>query len=1148
MSDYPNRDKVLRGLDVLREALAPFIADTLEGHFKAGWWQRGVYYALPPMDQAKAPKQGGKEDLTDQLDLAALLTVLDKNWNDVFGRVLDRQARSYAYFARDTRNSVAHHKGGDMEPNDAIFALMGMVHLLEAIGSPRAREIEALCKGMAAAPAPAPTATPVAPPATNGGKAPKPANGAGSAAAKPAATAAQKPLPIAARPWREVILPHRDVQEGRLLEAEFVVNLADVIAGKAEFGYQEPVGFFERTYLTAGLRELLGVAVRRLSGRGGEPVVQLKTAFGGGKTHTMLALYHLARVGAAGASLPGMAEIFQQAGVAPEELAGARVATLVGTALDATKPHLDATGYGITVRTLWGELAAQLGGTEGYERVREADEAGRAPSSDTLLELLNDAGPTLILIDELAAYARNLYGRDTLSGGTFSAVLTFVQALTEAAKRARRCLVVASLPESKLEMGDELGQQAHTALEHTFGRLEAIWRPVGPGEGFEIVRRRLFAAVEDEGARDAACREFARLYADGASGDFPQEVGSPAYLDELRRCYPIHPEIFHQLYNHWATLPRFQRTRGVLRLMATVIHVLWAKGDQAKMILPGALPIDDQGVREELLRYLPQGWDVVVEKDVDGRDAEPARMDKGHARLGQYQAARRVARAVFLATAPQVAEQGSRGIEEARIRLGVAEPGSPLHVYNEALRHLADKLSYLYGGNGRYWYDTRPNLNRTADDRAARLGEYQVVEEIRKRLTKEGGRAGTTENPFGGVHVFADHADVPDDGIVRLVVLPPDAAHRSGKGGEAEAKARAILEQRGTMPRLARNMLVFLAPDADGLASLQSAVRQALAWKEIEERPDDYNLDTYGRRQAKENAARWDEAVAARVQEAFVWLIVPRLEAGDRAWALDFRKVPGATPFVRRVVAALRQDGQLAEALSPKVLQLQLGQWFWKDGADHVDVKRLWEAFTNYGYLERLRDQRVLREAIAAGVRGEDLFAYATAVGDDGRYQNLVLGAHLDASQVAFDGHSVLLRPDAARRQIEADAAERRRKEREFRKDDEPEETDGRDGGQRDGGRTGTRDEEREKERERRKVVYNRYFGSVELDPERVGRDVQKIVDEVLGHLTALPRAQVRVTIDIQAAIPDGASEQTVRTVTENARTLKFTSNEFAEG
>ncbi|HEU5430622.1 MAG TPA: DUF499 domain-containing protein, partial [Thermomicrobiales bacterium] len=745
----------------------------------------------------------------------------------------------------------------------------------------------------------------------------------------------------------------------------------------AEFGYQDAASFFDRTYLTAGLRDLLTVAVERLSGKGGVPVVQLKTAFGGGKTHTMLALYHLARSGGAAAKLTSLEPVFAAAGVAPDQFAGAQVAVLVGTALDATKSHLDAGGHGVEVRTLWGELAAQLGGEDGYALIKTADETGRAPGSDTLVELLDRAGPSVILIDELVAYARNLVGRDDLAGGTFDAVMTFVQALTEAAKRSPRTLVVASIPESDVELGNEAGKQAQVRLEHTFGRMESIWKPISPAEGFEIVRRRLFGPVIDAEAREAVCRDFARLYNDGASGDFPPETAAPSYLDELRRSYPIHPEVFDQLYTTWSTLERFQRTRGVLRLMATVIHELWRRDDRARLILPGTLPLDAAKVRNEFLRYLTPAWDAVVDHDVDGAESEPALLDGENARLGQYQAARRVARSVFLATAPHVAEQGVRGVEAASVRLGALEPNVPLHLVNEALRELAERETYLYSGNSRYWYDTRPNLNRTAETRATQLADWQALEEIRKRLQAgAGGAKGTADNPFGGVHIFPAAGDVPDDGVARLVVLPPAASHSSGGASAARPAALTLLESRGTMPRLAKNMLVFLAPDADGARSLDQAVRHYLAWRDIEAQKDELNLDTYGRRQAKENVERWSQTVDGRVQEAYQWLLVPT-QAATGPWEIEPYRIAGQNPFVRRATASLRQNQLLVENLSPKVLRMAIDRWFWRDAAGPLDLKRLWETFTNYGYMDRLRDARVLTDAVAAGLRYRDFFGYA---------------------------------------------------------------------------------------------------------------------------------------------------------------------------
>jgi predicted AAA+ superfamily ATPase len=706
MPTTTNRERIQRGLDLVRDGLGPYLCQTLKAQYKESWWAQGVYYALPHDKSKSLPKQGDEQDFEESLDLASMMTIMERNWSEVFQARLPKQARNYLFITRDTRNSWAHYTGGDLERNDAIFALEAMTRLLTSIESPVADKIDKLAQAVGQTPPPPPPIPESAAPPL--------------AAVKPKKEpSAQRTLALASKPWRDVILPNRDVQEGRLLEAEFVVNLADVLAGKAEFGYQEPVGFFERTYLTSGLRDLLTTSIRRLGGGGGEPVIQLKTAFGGGKTHTMLALYHLVRAGAEGIRLPGMQPLFAAAGVAADDVAGAQVAVLVGTALDATREHLDATGYGIPVRTLWGELAVQLAGAEGYALVEAADKAGRSPGSDTLVELLDQSGPTLILIDELVAYARNLVGREDLPGGTFDAVLTFVQALTEAAKRSPRTLVVASIPESNIEFGNEAGKRAFDALEHTFGRMEAIWKPVAPDEGFEIVRRRLFSEIVDAEAREATCREFVRLYNDGGSGDFPPESASAGYLDELTRCYPIHPEVFYQLYTNWSTLERFQRTRGVLRLMALVIHALWERGDQSKLIMPGDIPLDDRDTRNELLRYLPPTWEAVVDKDVDGAAAEPVKIDKSNARFGQHRAARRVARTVFLASAPHVSQQGVRGVDEARVRLGVVEPGVPIANYNDALRQLGDRLTYLYTGAGLYWYDTHPNLNRSADERAA---------------------------------------------------------------------------------------------------------------------------------------------------------------------------------------------------------------------------------------------------------------------------------------------------------------------------------------------------------------------------------------------------------------------------------------------
>ena len=230
-----------------------------------------------------------------------------------------------------------------------------------------------------------------------------------------------------------------------------------------------------------------------------------------------------------------------------------------------------------------------------------------------------------MLIDEWVAFVRQLYGVSGLPAGSFDANLTFAQALTESARAVPNTLVVASLPSSDIEIGGEGGREALARLKNTFSRMESAWRPASAEEGFEIVRRRLFQPITDPqlyAARDAVVRGFSDLYR-GQPQEFPSSCREADYERRLQAAYPIHPELFDRLYNDWSSLDKFQRTRGVLRLMAAVIHALWMRHDASLMILPASVPIDEPPVQFELTRYMEDPWVPVIEKDVDGPTSLP---------------------------------------------------------------------------------------------------------------------------------------------------------------------------------------------------------------------------------------------------------------------------------------------------------------------------------------------------------------------------------------------------------------------------------------------------------------------------------------------------------------------------------------------
>ena len=442
--------------------------------------------------------------------------------------------------------------------------------------------------------------------------------------------------------WRDVVTPHQDVASGRYQQAEFAADLWQVFLGEGTDEYRDPAEFFRRTYLTASLRQMLAGAVQRLTGRGSDPVVQLQTNFGGGKTHSMLALYHLFS-GAPPTSLAGIDEVLKSVDTA--RLPSVRRAVLVGNRVSpgnpVTKPD------GTVVRTLWGELAWQLGGPEAFARVAADDEHATSPG-DRVRELLVEYGPCLVLIDEWVAYARQLHDQSDLPAGSFETQFTFAQTLTESVKAVDNCLLVISLPASDTdgsphtyaddaEVGGQRGRDALQRLRNVIGRVEAPWRPASAEESFGIVRRRLFRTFVDAAqftARDLVARGFSDLYRTQQQ-EFPTECREADYEKRLKDAYPIHPEVFDRLYTDWSALAKFQRTRGVLRLMAAVIHHQWESGDRSPLILPGSIALEDPRVQSELTRYLDDNWTPIIEKDVDGADSLAAADRQRPAEPGQ---------------------------------------------------------------------------------------------------------------------------------------------------------------------------------------------------------------------------------------------------------------------------------------------------------------------------------------------------------------------------------------------------------------------------------------------------------------------------------------------------------------------------------
>ncbi len=940
------------------------------------------------------------------------------------------------------------------------------------------------------------------------------------------------------KPWREVAVPHEDVLKGTFQQAEFAADLSRVHEGTATAEYQNPTLFFQRTFITEGMRLLLDSVVKRLSGKGGDPVIQLQTAFGGGKTHTMLAVYHLAKGDALASDLPGVPAILDAAGVT--ELPRARIAVLDGI---KSSPNQPVVRDGQAVRTLWGDLAWQLGKAEGYALVADADASGTSPGKAVLETLLKSYAPCVILIDELVAYVRQFEEGKTLTGGSFDSNLSFVQALTEALKAVPTAVLLASLPESDKEAGSQRGVKALAALAHYFGRIQALWKPVGTEEAFEIVRRRLFTSINDKLAAESVCRAFADYYT-ANSEDFPRETQESRYFDRLMHAYPIHPEVFDRLYEDWSSLDNFQRTRGVLKLMAKVIHRLWKDNDKDPLIMPGSFPLQDADTRNEVIYYLPQGWDPVVERDVDGERAETTDIENRDTRLGSVQACRRSARAIFLGSAPSTANQMVRGIELERVALGVAQPGQQVGIYKDALRRLGDRLHYLNSGNNRFWFDTRPNLRREMEERKRRFQDKEdVFPAIRDRVQKT-----FASGVFGGIHIFTASSDVPDDWQLRLVVLPPDAAFsRSGQSLAIE-RATEILKTRGDQPRFKQNRLIFLAADYDSVSRLKDQVRSTLAWQSIvaDIKEMKLNLDQFQSRQASKNLEDANEALRRMIRETYKWMVAPMQEArpgkglSEIQWE-HFQVNPGAQNLSQEVERVLKENELLITEWAPIHLATVLKNWFWKDDAKDTNALNVWQQSCQQLYLPRLKDDTVFQHTLAVGAESRDFFGFAQGK-EDGRYVGFTFGRR---TSLFLDSSLLLIEPVTAAGYAEAQrAAEEAARPKPT--DTVP-------------GTTGT-SEAPPKAEDSAKPTYpagggatpqsakKQFYGSIELDAIQAKKQFADLVDEVVLQFTSRPGVKVKIAIEIQADSATGFDDGLQRAVKENCNVLRFKNAEFEDG
>ncbi len=840
-------------------------------------------------------------------------------------------------------------------------------------------------------------------------------------------------------PWWQSAVPHRDIREGRLNLKVFAVDLAQVEAGRAAAEYQDPDTFFRRTFLTRGLRATVAGVLRRLAGQDdGISITQMATVFGGGKTHTLLALHHRVKHGAGLAYLEPVQELLAEAGLV--SVPAAQVVSIDCASISPGQPREvpGPAGAAMTLRTLWGEIAYRLGapdrGVEFYEFVRESDETGVAPGSDALQALFAAAGPSLLLIDETLSYVTKASGLRVGGGYLSDQAQEFLLELTRAVNADDDVALVLTMTSSEQEQIGEAAIRAASEIDtavRILRRTRQVEVSAEREELYEILKRRLF---DSEPAQlEAQARGVAQAYWDyyrAHPGDFPQEAQAPEYRELMARAYPFHPALIEILRDRWGSISGFQRTRGVLRLLALVIGDLYRRQHAAPLIQPAHVNLDDGKVRAELLEYVDNkgGYESAILSDIGGTDESKAplldRITGGD--YSRYQIATGLTTATFMYS-HSGATQRAASAERPQLWLATLRPGIVPALAADALDKLRARLWYLAAHETTYRIDSQPNLNQMLVTRieSVRQDRPAVRERIRQAVEDVTGRRTFPE----AVVWPAGPESVDNRRRLTLVVLDLEQAwwQSEARRGQTIAFVQAILANANNAPatgtgqrfRQFKNTLVFMGATEEGSRVVESTAVQLLALEAIHRQ---YRAGGLSETQMDDLNTQLDRArkgLPGAVWGAYTVILAPTGSADGKTTLWERQEHgfagyrPGEHTLAGRAWQRLSDEQRLLSRLDPRLISEGKGdQWrLWPAEEASINVATLWDYFCRFPYLPMLTGPEALQQTIAWGVQ-RGLFAYA--LGDGTAFDTVHFEETLPAGEFAILDGAWLLRPELA--------------------------------------------------------------------------------------------------------------------------------------
>jgi hypothetical protein len=805
---------------------------------------------------------------------------------------------------------------------------------------------------------------------------------------------------MALKPWYKVVTPREDLRDNRPLDAsEFAVHLDHVRDRRAPADYQDPQRFFERTFMTRSLVELATGVIRRLSGNQVQTsaVYNMTTQFGGGKTHALTALWHLARGGKKATSWRGVDSVLVESGV--RSMPEASTAVFVGTEFDSIAGRGGSDGTPRR-RTPWGEIAFQLGGVDAFKAVAQHDEDGVAPGGEVIRKFLPADKPVLILMDEIMNYVSR-----SRSLKLSAQLYNFLQNLSEEVRGQANMVLAVSVPASELEMTAE-DQSDYERIKKVLDRLGKAIILSAEHETSEIIRRRLF---EWGGLPDDA-RKSASAYAEWIQANRNQ-VPTWFPIDNAREAfgatYPFHPTVLSVFERKWQALPRFQQTRGVLRLLALWVARAYKSGYEGAhkdpLIGLGTAPLEDPMFRAAAFEQLGETrLEAAITTDIAGRiDSHAPRLDKEsvdtikRARLHQ-----KVASTIFFES------NGGQARAEAtlgEVRLAVAEPEIDIGNVETALEALTTSSYYLRVEKNRYRYSLSPNLNKLLADRRATVTSARIDEAVRQEIKDVFDHP---KSPKGVDRVyFAERSNqIPDRPALALIVLTPEQ-HMQDK--TTRSFIESVIREYGASARIFKSALFFVVPESGD--TLREEARKLLAWRDIEDDAVEGRLDVEDaqKKQLAENIRKAERDLKESVWRTYNKVVLLAKNGEWKTADLGLVHSSAADSLLGLVLQRLRQDGDVEDSVSPAFLARN-----WPPALVEWSTKAVRDAFFASPAFPRLLNPEAIKDTISKGV-SVGFFAYVSKRGD-GTYDPFKWNTSLPANEIELSDEVLLIGKEAA--------------------------------------------------------------------------------------------------------------------------------------